>query len=203
MNGIPYVDKLVEEYLLFRGFTDTLTHLKSDIKNDKFAGFDPHRLAAAVLATAKKGDLHSFKSLWGTVVGLIPQDDETLLLSSQHVECALLRLMLVSCAKGGAAGQETIHEILRSLSSRGFQRDPSWSVWFSIVYTKNVNDVPEYKETASEPSRARLELELGNFLSIVFSHRPLPRLLAAKTLELENASLRAALNRSAFNIYQL
>jgi hypothetical protein len=38
-QAIDYIDKLIEEYLLFRGFTQTLKNFNTEKKNDKTRGF--------------------------------------------------------------------------------------------------------------------------------------------------------------------
>ncbi|PHT51500.1 hypothetical protein BC332_34929 [Capsicum chinense] len=42
MSHIQYLDELIKEYLLFRGFPGTLKAFDNDLKNDKDKGFrDP------------------------------------------------------------------------------------------------------------------------------------------------------------------
>lgn len=39
MAHLQYLDELIKEYLVFRGFTSTLRSLENDLKNDKDKGF--------------------------------------------------------------------------------------------------------------------------------------------------------------------
>lgn len=39
MSHVQYIDELIREYLLFRGFTGTLKTFDLDLKNDKDKGF--------------------------------------------------------------------------------------------------------------------------------------------------------------------
>jgi len=38
-DAVAYVDKLIEEYLLFRGFTQSLKTFQNEKKNDKTKGY--------------------------------------------------------------------------------------------------------------------------------------------------------------------
>lgn len=42
MNALPYVDLLIKEYLLFRGFTRSIQAFNADIGTDRGRGFQVH-----------------------------------------------------------------------------------------------------------------------------------------------------------------
>ena len=48
MDAIPYVDSLVKEYLLFRGFTGSLRAFNKDLASDRGCGFQPDQLCELV-----------------------------------------------------------------------------------------------------------------------------------------------------------
>ena len=48
MDAIPYVDSLVKEYLLFRGFTGSLRAFNRDLASDRGCGFQPDQLCELV-----------------------------------------------------------------------------------------------------------------------------------------------------------
>ena len=48
MDAIPYVDSLIKEYLLFRGFTGSLRALNRDIASDRGQGFQADQLCDMV-----------------------------------------------------------------------------------------------------------------------------------------------------------
>jgi len=49
-NAIPFVDDLVKEYLVFRGFNKTLQTFEAERKADKLKGFEVGYFAPAVSA---------------------------------------------------------------------------------------------------------------------------------------------------------
>jgi hypothetical protein len=48
MDSLPYLDTLLKEYLLFRGFTSTVRVFESERRGDKAAGFRVERLVDLV-----------------------------------------------------------------------------------------------------------------------------------------------------------
>lgn len=48
MDAIPYVDSLVKEYLLFRGFTNTLRAYNRDLSTDRGRGFQADQLCELI-----------------------------------------------------------------------------------------------------------------------------------------------------------
>lgn len=45
MDAVPYVDSLIKEYLLFRGFTGSLRAFNRDIASDRGRGFQADQLS--------------------------------------------------------------------------------------------------------------------------------------------------------------
>jgi hypothetical protein len=48
LDSLPYVDVLVKEYLLFRGFTRALDELNSELSSDQGCGYQSSRMADLV-----------------------------------------------------------------------------------------------------------------------------------------------------------
>ena len=44
MDSLPYIDSLLKEYLLFRGFTQTLSAFQKELEADKGCGFQAERI---------------------------------------------------------------------------------------------------------------------------------------------------------------
>lgn len=44
VDALPYVDALIKEYLLFRGFTSTLSAFTKDLAADPGCGFQAERI---------------------------------------------------------------------------------------------------------------------------------------------------------------
>eukprot|EP00959_Pyramimonas_sp_CCMP1952_P291396 6095436-Pyramimonas_sp.AAC.1 len=48
MDELPYIDTLFKEYLLFRGFTQTLRVFESERAGDRVAGFQVKRIVQLI-----------------------------------------------------------------------------------------------------------------------------------------------------------
>ncbi|KAB7507306.1 hypothetical protein Anas_01084 [Armadillidium nasatum] len=64
MAHLQYVDELIKEYLVFRGFTSTLRSLDNDLKNDKDKGFRVDRITNQILNHIQTYDLNGLRDLW-------------------------------------------------------------------------------------------------------------------------------------------
>jgi hypothetical protein len=48
VDALPYVDALIKEYLLFRGFTATLSSFTKDLAADPGCGFQAERITEVI-----------------------------------------------------------------------------------------------------------------------------------------------------------
>lgn len=48
MDAIPYMDTLFKEYLLFRGFTNTMTAFNQDLSTDRGCGFQAEKISQLI-----------------------------------------------------------------------------------------------------------------------------------------------------------
>lgn len=64
MAHIQYVDELVKEYLLYRGFTYTLKSFDTELKVDKEKGFRVDKIIEQFLTHITSYDINSIRDLW-------------------------------------------------------------------------------------------------------------------------------------------
>lgn len=64
MAHIQFVDELVREYLLFRGFTSTVKAFDNDLKADKDKGFRVDKIIEQILHYINVSDLNGLKEYW-------------------------------------------------------------------------------------------------------------------------------------------
>lgn len=64
MAHIQFVDELVREYLLFRGFTSTVKAFDNDLKADKDKGFRVDKILEQILHYISVSDLNGLKEYW-------------------------------------------------------------------------------------------------------------------------------------------
>ncbi|KAJ1511170.1 WD repeat-containing protein 91 [Coelomomyces lativittatus] len=62
--SFEFLDDLIREYLLFRGFHVTLKTFDQEIKSDKLTNFDANKLAWTLLQLAQSLDFLSIEETW-------------------------------------------------------------------------------------------------------------------------------------------
>lgn len=71
MAHIQFVDELVREYLLFRGFTSTVKAFDNDLKADKDKGFRVDKIVDQILHYVNVSDLAGLKEYWSHLDSLV------------------------------------------------------------------------------------------------------------------------------------
>lgn len=71
MSHIQYIDELVREYLLFRGFSNTLKNYDNELKSDKDRGFRVDKLIDQITSFIYNSDLQSLRDLWSHLDNLL------------------------------------------------------------------------------------------------------------------------------------
>jgi hypothetical protein len=65
MAHAQYIDELIREYLLFRGFGATLKALDTELKVDKEKSFRVDKIIEQLMQLVANYDLNSLRELWG------------------------------------------------------------------------------------------------------------------------------------------
>lgn len=65
MAHVQYMDEMIREYLLFRGFTATVKAFDSDLKIDKEKGFRVDKIIDQLWHFINSYDLNALRELWG------------------------------------------------------------------------------------------------------------------------------------------
>lgn len=69
MAHIQYVDSLIREYLLFRGFGNTLKSFDTELKSDKDKGFRVDKIIDQITHSINSHDLQSLRDIWNHLDG--------------------------------------------------------------------------------------------------------------------------------------
>lgn len=71
MAHLQFVDELVREYLLFRGFASTVKAFENDLKSDKDKGFRVDKIVEQIFHYINVSDLNGFKDYWTHLDNLV------------------------------------------------------------------------------------------------------------------------------------
>lgn len=69
MAHIQYVDALIREYILFRGFSNTLKSFDTELKTDKDKGFRVDKIIDQLMHSINSQDLHALREIWNHLDG--------------------------------------------------------------------------------------------------------------------------------------
>eukprot|EP01038_Epipyxis_sp_PR26KG_P004560 gene4560-6432_t len=174
-------DGMVGEYLIYRGFTQTFQCLESEKNKDRTKRFEINRIVESILAHLHNFEIESFVSLWDFLSKrfFLHLDQEHLNLCGL-LKSDLLKYYLVHAIKTRNKDKVTefftmySHEIL---AEGGDFIPGNLRAWFALPYMEDPEKDTEYSVYFSVRWSDLLKNTLHNFLSIVLSTAPPPKLL--------------------------
>ncbi|KAJ2161511.1 hypothetical protein GGF46_001450 [Coemansia sp. RSA 552] len=176
IESLEYIDDLVREYLLFRGFNETLQAMERDLEQDHDRGFRAEQIVDELLEMASELRVGELLERWKYLScrffsHLSPKYSRT----TRMFEKRLIRLFLVSAAAKGrkAAIREFMSEHGRALGQQG----GDWIPWLGLEYIEEPEKRPEFEAYFSAEWRASLRAALADFVQTVFPAMALPRIL--------------------------
>ncbi|XP_043488246.1 WD repeat-containing protein 91 [Polistes fuscatus] len=199
MSHIQYVDELVKEYLLFRGFSQTLKAFDNDLKTEKEKGFRVDKIVDQLMQYIFTYDLTSLRELWGHLdIRLFSRLENHFTPAIRKLENAVLKMYLVNAAVNNKL--DRIQEFFSKMAPE-LQGHSEWKEWFALPFIKNPEDNPIYSVHFSRQWQDTMVVSLHNFLATIFQCMPQPTLLTIdedtnklKRLQEENEALRQKLN---------
>ncbi|KAK3932037.1 WD repeat-containing protein 91 [Frankliniella fusca] len=195
MAHLQYVDELVREYLLFRGFSSTLKTFDAELKADKDKGFRVDKLVEQLTQHIYSYDLVALKELWAHLDHKIfSRLEQEFTPAVRKLENAVLKLYVVNTVVNGKT--DKLNEFFSRLAPE-LQGQGEWKDWFLIPFLKNPEESPTFAVHFTRQWQDTLLVSLHNFLATIFQVMPLPTLASldqdaarVKRLQEENESLR-------------
>lgn len=178
-SSINFLDDLVKEYLLFRGFSSSLKFFENDLKSEKEKSIRPDKITELLLSYVHQYDLTNLLDLWNflelkyfsqiTVKLGYTHDD-----ISRKYELFILRYYLVHAIQTNKIDKavEFFDQYVNKLQSQ-----KEWKEWFCLPFTKNAEDLPQFSIYFSKNWIDKFMISLQNFLTITFQSLQLPHLL--------------------------
>nr|CAD7405096.1 unnamed protein product [Timema cristinae] len=195
MSQIQYIDELIREYLLYRGFGGTLKVFDSELKVDKDKGFRVDKILDQLMQYIFSYDLVSLKELWTHL-------DHKMFSKLEHhfapavrkMENAVLKLYLVNAVTNNKP--DKVVDFFNKYTVE-LQGQPEWKEWFMLPFVKNPEENPSFAVHFTRQWQDTLCVSLHNFLATIFQCMPQPTLtsfeedaLRMKRLQEENEALK-------------
>lgn len=129
MAHIPYIDGLIKEYLLFRGFSSTLKAFESEMKSDRFC---VAKIMDKINHYISTQDLASLRELWTHLSNTIFNKLEQVYVNAvKRLETSLFKFYLVAAYLNNKP--EKINEFFSRLAPE-LQQQSEWKEWFSEYF---------------------------------------------------------------------
>uniref|UniRef100_A0A6B2EE22 ARMC9 CTLH-like domain-containing protein n=1 Tax=Phlebotomus kandelakii TaxID=1109342 RepID=A0A6B2EE22_9DIPT len=198
MAHVQYVDGLIREYLLFRGFSNTLKAFDTELKQDKDRSFRVDKIIDKISHSINIQDLGALREMWAHLDGhLFTKLEHSYTVAVKKLESGLLKLYLVTAFS--ANKMDKITEFFGKLAQE-LQNQSEWKEWFLFPFCKNPEEHPVFGVCFTKQWQDTLMISLHNFLATIFQCMPQPTLIRAETeasmikkLQDENAALKSRL----------
>ncbi|EDW67771.1 WD repeat-containing protein 91 [Drosophila virilis] len=198
MAQVAYLDSMLREYLVYRGYSNTLKALDLEQRNEKDQHFRAERLIEHFNAAVQASDLKALRSLWLHLDNnLFSKLDHTYAVAVKKLENSLLKYYLVTAYSNNKS--DKISEFFNILASELHQQS-EWKDWFFFSFCKNAEESPTFALFFTKQWQDTLLLSLRNFLTTVYQCLPQPSFVRAEQeaahmqrLQDDNTRLRARL----------
>ncbi|XP_014092486.2 WD repeat-containing protein 91 isoform X1 [Bactrocera oleae] len=200
MAQVTFLDNLLKEYLVFRGFSSTLKTLDQEQRTEKDQSFRSEKLLENFNQCIQNHDLSALRSLWTHLdSNLFSKLEHTYATAVKKLENSLLKLYLVTAYSNNRLDKVT--EFFAKLAAE-LQQQSEWKDWFYFPFCKNAEESPTFALYFSKQWQDTLQLSLRNFLTTIYQCLPQPTFVRAeyeaahiRRLQEENALLKTRLQQ--------
>ena len=179
-TSIAQMDELVKEYLLYRGFNQTLKSFEHDLKNDKDRCFKADKITDQLLSYVYSYDLNGLLDYWSYLdhkffskITLKLSNTSSTALTRKY-ELFLLRFYLIHALQ--TSKTEKAYELFENYGYK-LQSQSEWREWYCLPFLKNPEENPTFSIYFSKNWIDTFIVSLQNFLNITFQSLQFPRLL--------------------------
>lgn len=177
-TSISYMDELVKEYLLFRGFNSTLKSYEHDLKQDKDKSFKADKVTDMLLSFVHSYDLNGLLEFWSYLdfkyFSRITLKLSNITALTRKYELFLLRYYLIYALQ--TYKTDKAFELFENYASK-LQSQVEWRDWYCLPFLKNPEENQIFSVYFSKNWIDTFIVSLQNFLNIVFQSVQFPRLL--------------------------
>eukprot|EP00601_Ochromonadales_sp_CCMP2298_P025086 CAMPEP_0173270776 /NCGR_PEP_ID=MMETSP1143-20121109/434_1 /TAXON_ID=483371 /ORGANISM="non described non described, Strain CCMP2298" /LENGTH=355 /DNA_ID=CAMNT_0014207237 /DNA_START=21 /DNA_END=1085 /DNA_ORIENTATION=+ len=182
MNAnISGADGIVAEYLIYRGFTQTFQSLELERVRDRTKRFEVVRIVESLFSSLHSFEIETFISLWDFL-----NKRFFFHLDSEHVKLAgllkadMIKYYLVNSIR--TKNKPKVVEFFSAYSHEILAEGGSYipgnlRSWFVLPYLDEPEKDPEFAAYFEQRWADLLKYTLRNFLSVLLSSAPLPKIL--------------------------
>ncbi|CAJ1071073.1 WD repeat-containing protein 91 isoform X1 [Xyrichtys novacula] len=197
-SAVERTDEHVREYLIYRGFTNTMKNLDSEIKADKEKGFRVDKIIDQLQQFIQNFDLFGLKEYWLYLDRrLFCRLEDVYRSTVNKLRTSLYRYYVINTIQKG--NLEKTQEFFQKQALE-LQGQAEWRDWFILPFIPAPEQNPAFSPYFSRQWADTFLVSLHNFLSVLFQCMPQPVLLSfdaevqrTTSLTEENEQLRQLL----------
>uniref|UniRef100_A0AAQ5Z0Z9 WD repeat-containing protein 91 n=1 Tax=Amphiprion ocellaris TaxID=80972 RepID=A0AAQ5Z0Z9_AMPOC len=175
-STVERTDEHVREYLIYRGFTNTLKHLDSEIKADKEKGFRVDKIIDQLQQFVQSFDLFGLKEYWLYLDRrLFCRLEDVYKSTVNKLRTSLYRYYVINTIQKG--NLEKTQEFFQKQALE-LQSQAEWRDWFILPFIPAPEQNPAFSPYFSRQWADTFLVSLHNFLSVLFQFPPQPVLLS-------------------------
>ncbi|KHG23810.1 wdr91 [Gossypium arboreum] len=176
MENMQYAEELVREFLVFRGFTNTLQAFETERCTDIGKMFQVYKILDLIFTVyIPKFHAEKLVGLFSFFKQCFSSWSETTMLDTfSKLEGSVLRCYIVHALQSGR--KDKVVEFFGMNGNDLLLKGSDWTAWFAIPYVKNPSIDPQFRVYFSKEWYEALRLSVRNFFSEIFNAR-LPALL--------------------------
>uniref|UniRef100_A0A8C7ZR76 WD repeat-containing protein 91 n=1 Tax=Oryzias sinensis TaxID=183150 RepID=A0A8C7ZR76_9TELE len=165
-SAVERTDEHVREYLIYRGFTNTLKHLDHEIKADKEKGFRVDKMIEQLQQFVQSFDLFSLKEYWLYLDRrLFCRLEDVYKSTVNKLRTSLYRYYVINTIQRG--NLEKTQEFFQKQALE-LQGQPEWRDWFMLPFLPAPEQNPAFSPYFSRQWADTFLVSLHNFLSVLF-----------------------------------
>ncbi|XP_055087827.1 WD repeat-containing protein 91 [Periophthalmus magnuspinnatus] len=197
-SAVEHTDELVREYLIYRGFTNALKQLDSDLKVDRDKGFRVDRITDHLQQLVQSFDLAGLREYWAYLEKrLFSRLEDVYRSTVNKLRTSLYRHYVINTVQKG-----NVDKTQEFFMKQGpeLQSQLEWRDWFVLPFLPAPEQNPLFAPYFSRQWADTFQVSMHNFLSVVFQCMPQPTLLSfdaevqrMTTISEENEQLRQML----------
>ncbi|XP_069484881.1 WD repeat-containing protein 91 isoform X2 [Ambystoma mexicanum] len=206
--AVERTDELVREYLIFRGFTNSLKQFDADVKANKEKGFRVDKIVEQLQQFIQNFDLGGLREYWVYLDRrLFSRLEDVYRPTVSKLKTSLYRYYLVYTIQTNRI--DKAQEFFQKQASE-LQNQPEWKDWFLLPFLQAPESNPTFAPYFSRQWADTFLVSLHNFLSVLFQCMPVPIILNFEAecqkmslLQEENEALRQKLFALQAEAYRL
>ncbi|XP_075095612.1 uncharacterized protein LOC107810477 isoform X4 [Nicotiana tabacum] len=202
MENMLYAEELVREFLVFRGFTNTLQAFDKELGTDIGKGFQVDKILDLIFSIyVPKFQAENLIELLRFFKQCFSSYETELISVISNLDVSILRYYIVYAIQAGR--KDKVIELFDIHGSELLQKDQEWASWFAIPYIKTPQSDPLFRIYFSKEWSNALHLSLRNFVSKMFNGTRIPALMKISSERNMVSRLKGDIKQLNFKLAQL